>query len=391
MEETTGPRSGRQRIMASEVTKHHEMAPSSAPAIMQCACFESGGDREINPFDDYASLGTDLHDYTEALQVDKEPPEIETLTDEHKEKCEFAAAETKSFLKSIYPSAKFEVERHVKILDIYGKVISEGTQDNFAYPDVGGDLKSGLDYKPYLHDYKPQQCFYSYGNMLEFKIDKMAWFEMYIMPGVLKQYELTNEECVATIRTVFQRKYSKYKKPQICYFCRMCSNILYCSAVNKSMKMIGDLYKDIPKPENVNKVGEIVDGKEMSQVLVFAKDVCKPYVARISKIVKLIEGAALALSESGVPIPYFKRVGKAKSFIEDFDEAFRLVPELTKEEFKKAMKLSMPQLAEQHYKKLKAVDSKMTKKSARNELEARLIHIIQTDEIKYSLERKMVA
>lgn len=362
------------------------MSPSSGPAIMQCACYE-GGYEDLNPFSD-ANIGNALHECCENMMNGIEPPNYEILTDEYKEKCETGVKEVRAFCQARYPETKILTEQHVIIRDVYGNIISEGTQDIWCPPDIGGDWKSGLDYKSGKIDYKPQQAFYALGRMQQECIDKMQWFEYYLMPERLIPYEITKEECIAIVRSVYQRKYMVKKKPQICYFCRNCRNILYCPAVNKALKMIGDCYKDLPLPENINNPEEIIDGKVMSKVLIFAKDVLAQYTKRIVAVAAKVETAALKLADEGVPLPYWQLKGKASSFIEDIDEAYRLAP-VQKEAFQKALKLSIPQLANAYWAQEKAKGNKISQKVARNQLEARLMSIIKIGEMKYSLERKM--
>lgn len=378
--------------MASEVLTHHKDSPSSAPGIMQCPCFQSGGDEDdsVNPFNEFANLGTQLHDYMEALLEGREPPEIEGFSDEYKEKCEIGAENVTMYCKSINHKALIECEKKVKIYDVNGNVISEGTQDIWCPPNIGGDLKGGLDYKPHKHDYKPQQYFYALGRMQKSNLDSINWFEYYILPEKWKRYVLTMDECVAGVRSYFQRKYARNKRPQICYFCRMCSGILYCPAVNRNLKMIAELYKDIEKPEMFHKTGEVIDGLEMSKILTFSKDVIEQYLKRVKAITVKIGKDALILNDKGTDIPYYRRVSKSSSKITEFDEAFGLLPEINKEQFQKAMAMSIPKLATTFYQIKKAIfGKKMTKKIATNQLEARLMPVIELGAPSYFLERKM--
>lgn len=370
------------RLMAT----HHELSPSSAPALMQCACYESYSGTDI--FSD-ANKGTALHEYTEALIVGKAPADSEVLDDGEKEKCETAAKNCIAFCRSYNMQCEIQIEQPVKIMDARGRVISEGTQDILSLPDVGGDLKSGFDFKPKNHDYKPQQAFYALGRMQTLGVDRMHWFEYYIMPEKMITYDLTYDECVAIVRCVCLRKYDRDKKPQACYFCRNCKNILYCPAVNARVRMVSELYSDLPLPDKLETPGAVVSGDEMSVMLAFAKDILKQYISRIDSIVKQIEAAALGLSDIGVPIPYYQRVGKSANVIEDFDRAFSLLPELPAEKFKSALKLSIPKLADIYYRMKKECGEKITQKNARNELEARLARVIVSGETTYSLERIM--
>jgi len=366
---------------------HHELSPSSAPALMQCACYKShsGGD---DPFSD-ANKGTALHNYTESLIIGETPEDTGVLDDGEKEKCETAAANVIAFCKSHNMGCKIQVEIPVNILDVRGKVISAGTQDILSLPDVGGDLKSGFDFKPKNHDYKPQQAFYALGRMQELGVDRLHWFEYYILPEKMITYDLTYDECIAIVRCVYLRKYSKDKKPQACHFCKNCDNILDCPAVNARIKMVSELYTDLPLSDHISAPDKIIDGEEMAVLLTAAKDQLKQYTKRIDEVVDSVEDAALKLYDSGVRIPYYNLVGKSKSFIDDLDRAFGLVPDLPVDKFKQAISISIPKLAEIYYDHKKSTGEKMTKKDARNELEARLSRVIKNGEKTYSLERKM--
>ena len=64
---------------------HHETGPSTWPAFLECACYQSKGD------DEYAGKGTQIHAYTEAIVAGKELPECPDLDDADKSDCEWSA------------------------------------------------------------------------------------------------------------------------------------------------------------------------------------------------------------------------------------------------------------------------------------------------------------
>jgi len=370
--------------------RHHtSLSPSSAPALMQCACYKSGGGDVPDSGDGYDSAGNEIHALTESIIMGRKLPETTLLGDKQKERCEHGAEEIKTFIKSIDSSLTIQDEVKISIYNRMGKEISYGHADLVAMPKVGLDIKSGFDFKPNLHDYKPQQVFYAMGLMQKHNLDKLQWGEYYIMPGKLKPYELTYNECAAMIEAVHRRQNAKEKHPQICYFCRNCNNLLKCGAVNKSLKMLNLAYADLERPENIKGAKDIIDPDEMCRLLIFAKDILKPYSERIKKMAVYLEKSALDLNEKGVDIPYFKRVGKSKNFVDDLGGAFKAVPELTSSEFQGTLKLSLPDLAEVVWKKLKAMGEKKAQKDVRKNLEGRFFAngLLKSTETKYSLER----
>jgi len=298
-------------------------SPSSWPALMQCGQYES------SPFESNdASIGTEMHRYCLEFKMPElfgEPNDkpfvsmVKDVGDEQIEACDTICQ--KLYDECIesgeaFSEARYELE--VKGPDYRGRL-------DFLYMPILADFKSGLDFRPHLHYHRPQLSGYAAVIMEDNCMEKMLCAEVFIMPGKLNLYWITLDEAKAIAESVRQKH--GVTPPQCCQHCTMCAKLLRCPAVNRQIKMVGELFQDLKAPENIMSPDKITDPKEMSVALTFVKNVLKGYAKKMtdpdskSGIKERVEAAALLMSEKETIPYYIRKVTASKRKVVDVSGA----------------------------------------------------------------------
>jgi hypothetical protein len=364
--------------------KHHELAPSSAPGLLQCASFESHSGRTAFSDPD-ADKGILIHEYTEGLLrgVDLlfDDDTNSSLDENDKEKCRIGAKKIKEYCESIFFGGEFYTEVKVKIANSEGTVISCGTQDIDYSGIVGGDIKSGFDYRPHNHDHRPQQAFYALGMMQKYGNDSIKWFEYFVMPETMVTYEFTRHECETMVEAVYRRKYSENKKQEPGTFCKYCAHLQNCPEVMRQLKVVQVSYTivedDILNPE------AITDPGKMAAALAFSKSILKQTAKRLEALAENVAQAGLSMALTGASIPGYEIKERSRKTVSDVEAAFNYM-QLPGKDFLKACSVSLPKLADAYYDHVKDKGlGKVTKKTARETVEGTLQLVITEEKTKY--------
>jgi len=356
---------------------HPTLAPSSLCAIMQCACFESHSDPDRD-----ADTGTTIHTYLAAKAAGL-PVDSMGLEDDVIEACDDVYNQAMAFIKDNCPDHPVEVEKELFLKDDRGGIVTFGTTDIFTRGNdfvLILDWKGCLDYDAATKDYHEQLHGYALAGMRDLGFKRALCIEAYVMPRKIKPYWVTYNETAATVEYCIQRRSDPSRYPQPCDYCKWCSNLLRCPAVNKRMKMVNAVFADLP--HQIAAPEDITNPKDMAVALTFARSTAKKYIAGVQKVIDRIEDAAMAMSDQNVEIPYHVRVIESgRKTVSDLGQAF-LLSELTNTEFYSALTCSLPKLATAYAKK-----SGLKTNIARKEIEGKLNSVIIVGEAKTVLER----
>jgi hypothetical protein len=378
MAEETGNSSEESRGAKMNKQHHPSLAPSSMPAIMQCACFESHSDPDRD-----ADQGDTMHDYL-ALRASGGQPGSMGLEDNVIEACDDVFDQAISFIRDNCPGQLIEPEREMVLKDDSGNVVTFGTTDVFSRGNdfvLILDWKGCLDFDASTKDYHEQLHGYALAGMRECGFKRALCIEAYIMPRKIKPYWVTYNEAAATVEYCIARRNDLNRTPQPCDYCKWCSNLLRCPAVNKRMALITTCYADLPGAESIIDPDKITDPKQMTAALTFARSAEK-YIAQIEKAIERIEDAALAMSDRNIEIPFYVRtIKQGNKEITDLGKAF-LLSGLNNDEFYTALSCSLPKLAKAYAKK-----TDLSEKNARKEIEDKLDSVIKRKPEKTTLER----
>jgi hypothetical protein len=363
------------------MSHHPILAPSSMPAILSCACFESrsDGDRDTG-------AGNEVHRVLAALSNGDIVTET-TLDLDLFESCLDIHEQAMTFLSDNAEKASIQVEQRLELKDNVGNVISYGTCDINAPCNAGKhvfilDWKACLDFDADSKDHKEQLMIYALMKMRELGFEKALCVEAFVTVKKLKPYWVTYSECVAMIECAMARRSDPNKIPQANDFCKWCFHIMNCPAVNRRVAVVTELFCDMPRPEKFNAL-ETMTPEEMAVALTFSRATLKKYIKGITAICDGIETAAMAISDNNQEIPGYARVIEAgKKEVIEIDKAFRLSG-MSQGDFSPALKLSLPKLAKRF-----AEMSGLKAGAARKEIEGRLNEVIITGEAKATLERK---
>lgn len=355
--------------------KHHEsLSPSSFPAIMQCACFESSSGS-----DQYADAGTSGHSYIEALLKGEEPLETDLLTDEDKEDCEFMAQEIKDFCARELPDLTIQTERKIEIFDSELNLLTFGRKD-ITCGYITGDVKMDFGWSNDWEKYIPQVDVYALADMRDQGFDQALCFIACIKSRKLFQFWRTRAQAEATFACVFQRRNDPQKKPQACFFCQYCKHLMVCPEINQRIKLVDVLFSKLPDVESLKDPSSTTDPAEWSKILAFGEVTLKQYIGRLQKLRKSIYEAGICFTEENT-VPGFKRYTKSGSKqIKDIVSAHALIG-LSDEDFYKTVSLSLPKLSDVYAKA-----NGIKKKDSRKEVEGILNELIEISDPKPALE-----
>jgi hypothetical protein len=358
---------------------HPSLAPSSVPAILSCACFQSRGDGDRD-----AGIGNEIHRIM-ALLTRSDIIQETTLELDMLEKCIDLNKDAIDFVVDNCPNSGIEVEQRCELKDNSGNVVTFGTIDISAHNDEKKfvlilDWKGCLDFEPDNKDYKEQLMIYALMKMREYGYEKALCVEAFITVKKLRPYWVTYAECTAVIESAMARRADPNRFPQANDYCKWCANLLDCPAINKRIGTVTTLFCDMPKPEKVLNPKDMSPA-EMSIALTFARATLKQYLKKLKAVAEWIEEAALEKSEKNDIPGYDRVIESGDKSITDIDKAFR-ISGMTKEDFFSALKLSLPKLA-----KALAKTTGLKEYDARKEIEGRLNEVIVAGEAKAVLER----
>ncbi|MFA5714971.1 MAG: hypothetical protein WC998_04490 [Candidatus Paceibacterota bacterium] len=296
---------------------HPNLGPSSIPAILQCACFVGRGES-----DDDANKGNEIHNHCQNLTAGIDAPT--TLDRGERDACGWAAGEVKAIFGTYAPGEEIRIEEKHEVKDGSGRSVSWG------YSDWNGgavviDAKSGLDWRPDLHWYKPQLGTYALAIMQRSAVERVLCVELYVLPNRKREYWITKIECEAYIAAAITRRRNPEKKPVCCDYCKWCGRLIWCTAVNALAWRTVELFAQASgKAELFASPEQISCPETMAQALTVWKKIMVPLGARI-------ESAALALAQKlkpdGKELPYYVLDNsRSRDKIVDVREAFNRLP-----------------------------------------------------------------
>lgn len=364
---------------------HPEMPPSSIPALLECACF-----RPRSFTDDDAGLGQLMHDYIEPRVSHNNPLPIDGLEQGDTEDCDYMVMEILHFFRENAPGAPIAREELCEIYDEDMKLVTFGTADHVAEcaAVVGLDIKSGLDFKPWLHDYRGQLKAYAMAKMQQKGMREAIWAIAWVKPRKLQVFKFTYEDCEASVFAARERRRDQHAQPQTCRFCRYCARLPECPAVNPGLALVAEADTRPLLPESILFPEKIQDITEMSRALVFCDDVISAWIKRLTEIKETVSDCGLAMSE-GNDIPFYQRIVKpGQKRVDNKDGAWTLLQEqMSKEAFYEALKLSLPELAKAYARYQNANGAPVTEKDARAHVEGILDSVIVREPPKPALQR----
>lgn len=369
-----------------QLNKHHaEMPPSAIPALLECACY-----RPRAHSDDDASLGQLIHDYTEPRVTGEGEPVIEGLEVADIEDCDFMVTEIQHFFRENAADAKILKEVSCEIYDEEMNLITCGTADLVADSAVvvGCDIKSGLDFKPWLHDYRGQLAGYAIARMQQMGAKEAVWAIAWIKPRKMQVFKFSYEKCDAIVYAARERRRDPNAIPQVCRHCRYCARLTECPAVNPGLALVAEADARPRLPESILRPELIQDPAEMSRAMVFCDDVIGAWLKRLEEIKAAVVDCGLAMSE-GNDLPFYNRIIKpGQKRIDDKDGAWTLLKdELSKEAFYEGLKLSLPELGKSFARYQESTGAKITQKAAREHVEGVLDQLIIREPPKPTLQR----
>jgi len=324
---------------------HPNLGPSSLPAILQCACYIGRGES-----DDDAIKGDQIHDFTQDIVAGIVPDsDLYDLDKPERESCGWAADETLTIFDIHAPGEEIRIEERLETRDVAGRVISWGYAD-FNGGCVVADLKSGLDWRPDLHYYKPQLCDYALAVMQRKNFDRVLCVELYVMPNRKREYWVTRAECEAVVAAAIMRRRNPDKYPLVNDYCKWCGRLIWCPAINALAWRTVELYAKANGQESLFAAPERINCPEtMAQALTIAKKVLTP-------LIKRIEDAALKFSEKK-EIPYYVRTNSnPREKIMDVRAAFNRLP-FDNKEFCRALSTTPKAVAEVYADKFDVSES----------------------------------
>jgi len=294
-------------------TKHSlYLPPSSAPAIMQCACFVSRKEDT-----EYSSGGTQGHNLCEDIFWHREPRPHPNLDAYDVEDCQWAADFARDWCKR-WPDVAPQTEKHLELRSDDGTIITEGTLDICVAGRGIADYKMAWDYDPGKHWHKPQVGgFYALMEMRASGVESLRCLEIYVKPRKFHEYEVTYSEASAMVEAAVARRDQENAVPQPCDFCGFCAKIKDCSALNERLQSVMARYAPVDF-EAVRDPGAIADPEVMGRVKVFCAKILKPWM-------EAVDAAALQMSET-VEIPYWQRKERqGRRSVRDVQQAYMLI------------------------------------------------------------------
>lgn len=314
---------------------HPNLGPSSLPAILQCACYVGRGES-----DDDATRGNKIHDHSQNLTAGIVAPT--DLDKSEQEACQWAADEVHAICDTYAPGEEIRIEECLETRDASGRVISWGYAD-WNCGCVVIDAKSGFDYRPDLHWYKPQLGDYALSRMQTLGVDRIYCAEIYVLPNRKREYWITKSECEAYISAAITRRNNPDKKPLCNDYCKYCGRLFWCTSVNALAWRTVELFAQANGHAELFACPEQIKCAEiMAQALTIWKKVMAPLGERI-------EAAALALAEKlktdNKELPYYTLDNsRPREKIVDVRAAFNRMP-LDDKDFCRALSTTPKQLA----------------------------------------------
>ena len=341
---------------------HPTLSPSSIGAILQCACYTSNKEKTED-----STLGNEIHDYTAALVLGKEPPKCENLDDSDIGHCEWAAELIKTWCGSHFPGEPIVNEPRLAVINPLTK--SELTYGYADYVCGAGiiDLKSSLDYNPEAHNYKPQLQTYALARMQELGVREIWCMEVYVCPEKFNDYTTTWNEASAVVECAIQRRDDAIKVYTPCDFCGLCANLKTCPRVNEMFQSVAIRYGSIDtNMEKILVADQLQDPLVMSQAMLFVKKILEPFGK------KMMEAGKEMIKAHPEQFPNWKLTEQnGRKSVNDPKRAFHTLhhkyPQLTEDEFMSCLSVSLDKTAS----KLKALTG-TPKTAAERDIESTL-------------------
>jgi len=246
------------------MSKHHQsLAPSSLPALEECACYVS--DSRETP---WSEAGTNQHAVLAGLLTTDAPlsvmADIVELDIEGREGVRWAA----EYIRG-YADKALIVESRVALLDDNFSEITFGTPDAYCvYKDGTGvdvfDFKSGQ-----IGNYEAQVACYA---LMVMRTSGTHTATMHVLFGRFQKafrYTMTRAEAAARVQAVIDRAANPAKQPEPCKFCDWCANAATCSAlVSRANAVVAGREDWALEQYHATQIG---DPAEMAKALKIAK------------------------------------------------------------------------------------------------------------------------
>lgn len=290
--------------------KHHEMSPSSFPALEKCACFKSG------PSGKSASAGTMQHKYLQEL-LEMKIPSTE-LKDDEIDSIDYAYGEINQMVSDKGGAIEdIKTELEVSICDSGLNEISFGHIDA-AYDDIIFDYKSGQD-----HRYEAQMIGYALGYMQEHGLESVTVVELYGRMERKREYIVTLSEAIARIEAIHKRFSNSDKIQEMNKYCGWCKHQVTCPAV---IEPVGELSKAmVPQDSPAEQLQKLV-GMDMKEISPKDFSFLIPTAKVISDWCDAIKARAKVLLIQGENIPGYRLwTKKGRRSIVDLGKALEIM------------------------------------------------------------------
>jgi CRISPR/Cas system-associated exonuclease Cas4 (RecB family) len=345
--------------------RHAEVSPSSFPQLELCSCFETGEVGEA------AEKGTYEHDVLEKMMRGQP---IEGVEEDVLEKVtwayEFATEMAKRYE---VPVDKIEIEKEVHVVDENMNEITFGTID-IGFQGFIFDYKSGE-----IRNYKPQMACYALGQMQAKGLRVVHVFELYGRYKKAVDYEINIDEAQSIVNTIYWAAKGKDKKPTKNNYCNWCRFRTSCPEITGDVKKVGAALPDTPL--TAKKLGQLIK-KPVTELKPAELEKLMPFVETVESWAGAVKDHLIKVIQSGKEIAGYKMKEKiGNQFIKDHAEAIKLSG-LDDAELKEFMTVSVTALTKALAKK-----DKITQKAAKEEIQMRLMPVLDRKASSYSLSR----
>ena len=324
---------------------HPTFAPSSLPALAQCAQFRSG------PAGEAAERGTMQHEYLAQILTSPQRDKALGLTGDETANVEWAA----EYIQA-NKTKELSVEKAVVLLDDDFQEVTFGRLDAWSAPDLF-DYKSGD-----VRNYREQMAAYAWASMDLAGIEEVRVHELYGRSRTVNVYRFTRDEARALVLGVRDRV-AKNEAPTPCDYCGWCARAATCPALVERAQAVGKGRTDW-EPTNWHS-SEIGTAADMAKALKLARQL-KAWCESVE------HHARDMVFRDGKPLPGFKAQERQGSReVIDLSAAFSLCG-MPQDLFLKCCKVGLGDL-EVAYAEVRG----MKKATAARELAERLSAVVR--------------
>jgi hypothetical protein len=346
-------------------TRHAEISPSSFPQLELCSCFETGEVGEA------AKKGTYEHEVLEKM-LRGQP--VEGVEDDVLEKVTWAYEFVTEMAKRYEVSpGKIEIEKEVHVVDENMNEITFGTID-IGFLEFIFDYKSGE-----IRNYKPQMACYALGQMQAKNLRTVHVFELYGRYKKAVDYEINIDEASGIVNSIYWAAKDQKKKPKKNSYCKWCRFGTSCPEITGDVKKVVASLPDTPLTATM--LGKLVK-KPVTDLKPAELEKLMPFVETVESWAGAVKDHLKKVIESGEKIAGYKMKEKIGSqFIKDHAEAIKLSG-MDEADLKEYMTISVTNLSKALAKK-----DGITQKAAKEEIQMRLMPVLDRKKSSFSLDR----